>query len=46
MLFYQPGVVDRLIPELNEADRAARRMAYLDDKASSPMLWSRPPPGV
>jgi hypothetical protein len=46
MLFYRPGVVDRLIPELNEADRAARRMAYLDDKASSPMLWSRPPPGV
>lgn len=46
MLFYRQGVVDRLIPELNEADRAARRLAYIADKASSPMLWSRPPPGV
>ncbi|MBO9710220.1 MAG: hypothetical protein J7521_18615 [Caulobacter sp.] len=46
MIFYQPGVADRLVPEFNEASRIRNRLRYLDDKVSSPMLWSRPPPGV
>jgi hypothetical protein len=46
MVFYQPGVVDRLIPEMNQAERAEYRLRYVSDRVSSPMLWSRPPPGV
>jgi hypothetical protein len=46
LLFYREGVLDRLLPEAREAARAQYRLRYISDKVSSPMLWSRPPPGV
>jgi hypothetical protein len=46
MVFYREGVVDRLVPAINQAERSQNRMRYITDKVSSPMLWSRPPPGV
>jgi hypothetical protein len=46
LLFYREGVLDRLLPEVRQAAQAQYRLRYVSDKASSPMLWSRPPPGV